>query len=65
MKKIILSIVLILYCLSTLCAQEENRRPMTVDDALNMVRLGNVRMSPDGKKVFFSKSELDWKKNKT
>ena len=64
MKKIILSMVLILFCLSTLCAQEENRRPMTVDDALNMVRLGNVRMSPDGKRVFFSKSELDWEKNK-
>ena len=37
---------------------------MTVDDALNMVRLGNVQMSPDGKWVFFSKSELDWGKNK-
>jgi dipeptidyl aminopeptidase/acylaminoacyl peptidase len=37
---------------------------MTVDDALNMVRLGNVQMSPDGKWVFFSKSELDWAKNK-
>lgn len=56
--------VLIFFCLSTLGAQEENRRPLTVDDALNMVRLGNVRISPDGKWVFFSKSELDWKKNK-
>ncbi len=37
---------------------------MTVDDALNMVRLRNVRMSPDGKWVFFSKSELGWGKNK-
>jgi len=37
---------------------------MTVDDALNMVRIGDVKMSPDGKLVFFSKSELDWKKNK-
>jgi len=37
---------------------------MTVDDALNMLRLGNVQMSPDGKWVFFSKSELDWGKNK-
>jgi len=37
---------------------------MTVDDALNMVSLRNVQMSPDGKWVFFSKSELDWEKNK-
>ena len=37
---------------------------MTVDDALNMVRLADVLMSPDGSWVFFSKSELDWDKNK-
>ena len=27
---------------------------MTVDDALNMVRIGNVMMSPDGENVFYS-----------
>jgi dipeptidyl aminopeptidase/acylaminoacyl peptidase len=64
LKKIVLRAVLFLFCLSPLLAQGENRRPMTVDDALNMVRLRNVRMSPDGKLVFFSKSELDWGKNK-
>jgi len=64
MKKIILSWVLFLFCLSIIYAQDANLRPMTVDDALNMVRLRNVRMSPDGKWVFFSKSELDWEKNK-
>jgi len=64
LKKIILCKILFLFCLGILCAQDTNRRPMTVDDALNMVRLGDVRMSPDGKWVFFSKSELDWKKNK-
>ena len=64
MKKIIISSILFLFCLGTIFAQDENRRPMTVDDALNMVRLGNVRMSPDGKWVFFSKSELDWGNNK-
>jgi dipeptidyl aminopeptidase/acylaminoacyl peptidase len=64
MKKIILSWVLFLFCLSIIYSQDANLRPMTVDDALNMVRLRNVRMSPDGKWVFFSKSELDWEKNK-
>lgn len=36
---------------------------MTVDDMLAMIPLGDVRMSPDGERVFFSKSELDWEKN--
>ena len=64
MKKIILSWVLFLFCLNILYSQDANLRPMTVDDALNMVRLGDVRISPGGKWIFFSKSELDWEKNK-
>jgi dipeptidyl aminopeptidase/acylaminoacyl peptidase len=64
MKKIILSWVLFFFCLSLLYSQDANLRPMTVDDAMNMASLRNVRMSPDGKWVFFSKSEVDWEKNK-
>ncbi|KKN59577.1 hypothetical protein LCGC14_0540840, partial [marine sediment metagenome] len=63
-KKNIFSLVLFFFCLSILYSQDANLRPMTVDDALNMARLRNVRMSPDGNWVFFSKSELDWEKNK-
>jgi len=63
-KKITLILVLSFFCLNILYSQDAELRPMTVDDALNMVRIGDVRMSPDGKWVFFSKSELDWKKNK-
>jgi len=37
---------------------------MTVDDQLNMVGVGNVLMSPGGEWVFYSKSELDWDKNR-
>ncbi len=37
---------------------------MNTDDALEMVRVGNALMSPDGEWVFFSKSELEWEKNK-
>jgi dipeptidyl aminopeptidase/acylaminoacyl peptidase len=47
-----------------LFSQESAKRPMTVDDALDMVRVGDALISPDGEWVFFSKSELDWKKNK-
>jgi dipeptidyl aminopeptidase/acylaminoacyl peptidase len=64
MKKIIMSLMLYFFCISILYSQDANLRPMTVDDALNMASLRNVRMSPDGKWVFFSKSELDWEKNK-
>ena len=49
-------------------AQEESQeptgpRPMTVDDALDMVNVGGALMSPDGEWVLFSKSELDWAEN--
>ena len=52
----------ILLSLTLLFSQE--KRPMTTDDVLDMVRVGNAQMSPDGDWVIYSKSELDWKKNK-
>ena len=38
-------------------------RPMTVDDALDMVSVGGALMSPDGNWVFFSKRTLNWDDN--
>ncbi len=55
---------LILFVMNPLLAEEKQRRPMTTDDSLNMVSISSVLMSPDGEWVFFSKSELDWEKNK-
>jgi dipeptidyl aminopeptidase/acylaminoacyl peptidase len=59
------------YCILAICflltsafAQKDALRPFTVDDDLNMVRIGDVLISPDGKQVFYSKSELEWDKNK-
>jgi dipeptidyl aminopeptidase/acylaminoacyl peptidase len=64
MRKIRIALLYFI-CFSTfLFAEEKTERPMTVDDALNMVRVGDALISPDGQWVFFSKSELDWKKNK-
>ena len=40
------------------------RRAMTTDDGLNMVQVNNALISPDGSRVFYRKSELDWDKNK-
>ncbi len=39
------------------------KRPMTVDDQLNIVKVGDVLISPDGEQVFYSKTELVWEKN--
>ena len=36
---------------------------MTTDDGLDMVRLGDAMISPDGSRVFFSRSALDWEEN--
>jgi dipeptidyl aminopeptidase/acylaminoacyl peptidase len=63
-KKLILSCVLFFLILGSLYSQNDQLRSMTIDDSLNMVRLDDVQMSPDGKLVFFSKSELDWGHNK-
>ncbi len=62
MKKttIILSFALIF----TFLASAAEKRPMTTDDALTMVRIGQALISPDGNQVFFSKSTLNWEKNK-
>ncbi len=40
------------------------QRPMTIDDALNIVSVRNSLLSPDGRHVFYSLEKLDWGKNK-
>ncbi len=44
-----------------LAAQE--RRPMTTDDVLDMVGVGQVLLAPDGSWVLFGRSDLDWDEN--
>ncbi len=57
----LICVLVTLVTVTPLAAQE--RRPMTTDDALDMVQVGGVLMSPDGSWVLFSKSELDWDEN--
>ncbi|MBW1899463.1 MAG: S9 family peptidase, partial [Deltaproteobacteria bacterium] len=64
MKKLITLFSLLLFVSGSILAEEKARRPMTTDDALNMASVGGGLMSPDSKWVFFTKSELDWEKNK-
>ncbi|MEE9372197.1 MAG: S9 family peptidase [Saprospiraceae bacterium] len=40
------------------------QRVMTTDDGLDIVNLNSALMSPNGGKVIYGKSELDWAKNK-
>ncbi len=51
-----------LVSVSSVGAQE--KRPMTVDDRLAVVRIGDVAMTPDGARVFYSERRLNWEKNK-
>lgn len=38
-------------------------RPMTVDDMIDMVRVGRPLMSPDGRWVLYEETKLDWDEN--
>ena len=55
-------LLLILLALAVPVSGQE-RRAMTTDDGLDMVRAGDAIISPDGRWVLFSRSELDWEEN--
>lgn len=55
-----MGILLVLFSLPAMA----QKRAMTTDDGLNMVRLGSAMISPDGESVIYAKSELDWEENK-
>ena len=44
-------------------AETREKRPMTVDDMLDLVRIDDVVMTPDGSRVFYSERRLNWEKN--
>ena len=54
--------LLIVFVLAVPVAGQE-QRAMTTDDGLDMVRVGDAMISPDGSWVLFSKSELNWEEN--
>jgi len=63
-RRVFYILPLILFICVTLSATVPDKRPMTVDDNLNMKRVSNPCISPDGKWVIFSMAKLDWKENK-
>ena len=40
------------------------QRPMTLVDLLNVGRITDPRLSPDGKQILYAFAETDWKSNK-
>ncbi|MEM6379535.1 MAG: hypothetical protein AAF705_15120, partial [Bacteroidota bacterium] len=61
MRSSLLLLIGLLCLTNNLVAQ---KRAMTTDDGLNMVNLSGAYISPNGENILYSKSELDWAKNK-
>ena len=58
-------LVLFAAVLSCLPLTAQSRRAMTVDDVLDLVQVSAPRISPDGRRVIYTRSELAaWKDNK-
>jgi len=59
------NILLIIFMLAIAAESgAQTRRLMTIDDVLNVARIGDVQITSDGDKVFYSVAKLDWGKNK-
>lgn len=68
-------LLLALIMTTNLFSQKGGRQPLSIDDAINMFSVGStwhlapdgkpetVLITPDGSKVFFSKTGVDWKTN--
>ncbi len=59
-----LSLFICLLLIPAFSAPADEKRPMSVDDALNMIRVGTGLLAPDGSWLLYSQAELDWDKNK-
>jgi dipeptidyl aminopeptidase/acylaminoacyl peptidase len=53
----------LLFLLQVVNVDGEVKRPLLPDDAIRVVRIGDVLITPDGEKVFYSESHLNWEKN--
>ncbi|MCA9738133.1 MAG: S9 family peptidase [Gemmatimonadetes bacterium] len=58
-----LAVISLLLSLTAGGLEAQTPRPMTVDDELDMVQVGDALLSPDGQRVFFSEQRLDWGEN--
>ena len=49
---------------AALAQETPPNEPLTLDEVIDLVRVSGARISPDGTRVLFSRSELDWGKNR-
>src|SRR6186997_2668054 len=62
-RRVVFSSLFVLLLASSAAAQA--KRAMTVDDVIDLVQLSAPRISPDGRRVLYTVSELGkWKDNK-
>ena len=62
----LLSLLLAILPFGALVAADDDAtpRPMTVDDAIDMVQVGQPLMAPDGSWLLYQETKLDWDDNK-
>jgi dipeptidyl aminopeptidase/acylaminoacyl peptidase len=65
MKKIISSCVVVFLFAITFAYAQDAKRPITVDDFFEMKTVRNPQISPDGKWIAYTVSEMDLKKDKS
>ena len=60
-----MTLVFCLVCFNSLFTLTAGqRRGMTVDDMLNLVKIDDIVLTPDGSRVFYSERRLNWATNK-
>ena len=59
----VVAAIAIVACVAGAQAADGGKRPMTIDDELNLARVGDVVLSPDGRQVFYSLTTLNWADN--
>jgi dipeptidyl aminopeptidase/acylaminoacyl peptidase len=63
MKKMVVCLLLLI-CNLALFPADAVKRSLSVDDALNLVSVSDIKLSPDGTRIFYALERLDWDKNK-
>ena len=66
-RRIVFGALLVSTCLiftSSVVTQTQVRRPMTLVDLLNIPRVGDPQLSPDGRVIVFMQSTVDWAANR-
>jgi dipeptidyl aminopeptidase/acylaminoacyl peptidase len=63
-KRLVSTVLVVALTYAVAPSAQAPKRAMTVDDVLNLINVSNPEISPDGKWIVFSRSELNWKENK-